>query len=272
MPLQARIDKAVATISPNLQVKPQIALILGSGLGNLADSIDATFSASFSDIPHFQTASAPSHTGRLVFGTLRGRQVVAMQGRLHGYEGNTPEQIVFPLQVLSALGATTLIVTNAAGAINEAWQVGDIMLIADHINFTGSHPLTFGQQGASHEPCPDMSFAYAPALRVLAHQVAEKTGVALREGVYLGLRGPSFETPAEIRAFRVWGADAVGMSTVFEVIAASALRMQVLGLSLMTNMAAGILAQPITGEEVLAVSRQANQRMAALIGGIIEGL
>ena len=270
--LQARIDAAVATIAPNLAVKPEIALILGSGLGELVSSVDETFSVSYEEIPHCQSSGAPGHVGQLIFGTLRGKQVVAMQGRLHGYEGNTAEQVVFPLRVMHALGATTLIVTNAAGAINSDWRVGDIMLIADHINFTGENPLTYCQCETAYDPCPDMTFAYTPALRGLARSVAEKAGITLREGVYLGLRGPSFETPAEIRAFRIWGADAVGMSTVAEVVAAASSGMRVLGLSLLTNMAAGILEQPITSDEVLTVSQQASLKMATLIDGVLDEL
>jgi purine-nucleoside phosphorylase len=165
---------------------------------------------------------------------------------------------------MNALGATTLVVTNAAGGVNTSFDVGDVMLITDHINLTGAHPLTTGtEQGLTG--CTDMSYAYTPRLQRLAQKAAEKSGLALRQGVYLGDRGPTFETPAEIRAFRTWGADAVGMSTVFEVIAATSLGMDVLGLSLITNMAAGILDQPITGEEVLETSKQAAQHLEALV-------
>jgi len=270
--LQAQIDEAVASIAQHLKAKPQIALILGSGLGELIKSIDVDYSVIYAQIPHCQSSGAPGHLGQLVFGSLFGKQVVTMQGRLHGYEGNTPEQVVFPLRVMHALGAETLITTNAAGAINANWQVGDIMLINDHINFTGENPLTFNQLETAYEPCPDMTFAYSPALRELARKAAEQNGINLREGVYLGLRGPSFETPAEIRAFRTWGADAVGMSTVHEVIAAASCGMRVLGFSLLTNMAAGIEQKPITGEHVLEVSSSAGSRLAALVDSIVESL
>lgn len=264
MTLNKQISQAVAAISSHLVVQPRIALILGSGLGGLADKIAPQFSCDYSDIPHFKTSGAPGHAGRLIFGALAGQQVVCMQGRLHGYEGNTAEEIVFPLQVMHALGASTLIVTNAAGGVNTDFNVGDIMLITDHINLTGSHPLTLGVEQGLHE-FVDMSYAYTPHLQALARRAAEKTGLVLRQGVYLGDRGPTFETPAEIRAYRALGADAVGMSTVFEVIAAVSRGMEVLGLSLITNMAAGILDQPITGEEVLETSRLAAQQFEALV-------
>jgi purine-nucleoside phosphorylase len=264
MALKDRIAQATAAIEPRLTAKPRIALILGSGLGGLADRIDPHFSLGYSDIPHFKETGAPGHTGRLVFGTLAGQEVVCMQGRLHGYEGNTAEEIVFPLRVMHALGATTLVVTNAAGGVNTGFDVGDIMLITDHINLTGDHPLTIGaEQGLAD--FTDMSYAYTPALQRLTQAAAEECGLTLRQGVYLGDRGPTFETPAEIRAFRVWGADAVGMSTVFEVIAAVSLGMEVLGLSLITNMAAGVLDQPITGEEVLETSKLAAKHLEALV-------
>ncbi|NLG10386.1 MAG: purine-nucleoside phosphorylase [Coriobacteriaceae bacterium] len=271
-PLQRQIGEAAACIALHLKAKPEIALILGSGLGELVNSIDISYVVKYAEIPHFQASGAPGHLGQLVFGTLLGKQVVAMQGRLHGYEGNTPQQVVFPLRVMHALGAKTLITTNAAGAINANWQVGDIMLITDHINFTGENPLTFSQLETAYDPCPDMSFAYTPALRELAKTAAEKTGIMLREGVYLGLRGPSFETPAEIRAFRVWGADAVGMSTVHEVIAAASCGMRIVGFSLLTNMAAGIESKPITGEHVLEVSSSVGSKLAAIVDYLVESM
>jgi purine-nucleoside phosphorylase len=187
-----------------------------------------------------------------------------MQGRLHAYEGNTPEEVVFPLRVMARLGAKTLVITNAAGGINESFDAGDLMLITDHINFTGANPLTLNaEQGL--DMFPDMTHAYTPALRKKALSAAEACGLKLRQGVYIGLRGPNFETPAEIRAFRIWGADAVGMSTVFEVLTAASLGMNILGLSLITNMAAGILDQPITGEEVLEASIIAAKDVESLL-------
>ena len=271
MSLKEHIKEAAAAIEPYLTYRPKVALILGSGLGGIAERIKAEFSIGFEHVPHGKPALAPSHRGRLVFGELGGQQLVCMQGRLHLYEGYSPEEVVFPLQVLSELGATTLIVTNAAGGINTNFDVGDIMLISDHINFTGTTPLTF-RADSGLSAFLDMSCAYTPALQKLALAAAEACGLKLQQGVYLGLRGPSFETPAEIYAFRVWGADAVGMSTVLEVLTASSLGMNVLGLSLITNMAAGILDQPITGEEVLEASKVAAEHIETLLLEILPKL
>ncbi len=264
MELNERILAAVDYIKPHLSNTPDVALVLGSGLGGLAQSINEHTAIYYNDIPHFKAAGAPGHTGRLIFGELSGKQVVVMQGRLHAYEGHSAADIVFPLQVLNALGATTLIITNASGGINEAFDVGDIMLITDHINFTGMHPLTLSDGTAATDFC-DMTYAYTPALQTRALEAAGKCEVKLHRGVYLGLRGPSFETPAEIRAFRVWGADAVGMSTVLEVIAASALRMNVCGLAMISNKAAGILDEPLLGEDVMKAAKIAAVQMEQLI-------
>jgi len=194
-----------------------------------------------------------------------------MQGRLHYYEGYSPAQIVFPLQVMQALGARRLIVTNAAGAINPAFAAGEIMNITDQINFTGAHPLTLSAEHGLDD-CVDMSYSYTPALCQLATEVAQAQGLTLRQGVYLGVRGPSFETPAEVRAFRIWGADAVGMSTIFEVIQAVQLGMEVLGFSLLTNMAAGMTAQRLAGDDVLRVSAVAADTMERLVVGVLAKL
>jgi purine-nucleoside phosphorylase len=256
---------------------PTTALILGSGLGGLAAKIEPILSFKFAEIPHFPQSTAPSHAGRMIIGKLAGQLVICSQGRLHTYEGNTPEQTVFPLRLMHALGAKRLVVTNAAGAINESYRIGDIMLISDQINFTGTSPLTFDAQTDAGELKFDMTYAYTPALRELAKSAAETNGIAssgctLREGVYLGLRGPSFETPAEIRAFRVLGADAVGMSTVHEVIFASALGMEILGLSLMTNMAAGIEDKTLSTEEVTDVGEKRAELFTALVERILSEL
>jgi purine-nucleoside phosphorylase len=269
MALKDRIQQAVAAIQPRLAASPHVALILGSGLGRLAQRIEVCTALDYGDIPHFKQSGAPGHVGKLVFGELSGQQVVCMQGRLHSYEGHSAAEIVFPLQVMHGLGARTLVVTNAAGAINTGFEVGDIMLITDHMNFTGGHPLTLGDEQDFRE-FTDLTYAYTPVLREKAHMVAESCDLALKQGVYLGVRGPTFETPAEIRAFRTWGADAVGMSTVFEVMVAASLGMDVLGLSLITNMAAGVLDQPITGEEVLATSKVAAQKLEQLVMEILR--
>ena len=264
MSLNDHIGEAVATIKPHLSAQPDIALVLGSGLGGLVENITESFSRDYRDIPHFKEARAFTHVGRLICGEMGGQQVVCMQGRLHAYEGNTPEEVVFPLRVMHGLGAKTLIITNAAGGINESFDVGDLMLITDHINFTGANPLTLNEE-EGFDVFPDMSHAYSPALRDKALKAAGACGLKLRQGVYIGLRGPNIETPAEIRAFRTWGADAVGMSTIFEVLTAVSLGMEVLGLSLITNMAAGILDQPITGAEILEASKLAAKDIESLL-------
>jgi len=271
MSLKDRISEAAAAIQPHLTHKPTIALILGSGLGGIAESINEEFSIDFESIPYVKAAGAPCHAGRFVFGESGGQQLACMQGRLHAYEGNTPEEIAFPLQLLHALGAKRLIVTNAAGGINLSFAVGDIMLITDHINLTGATPLTLDEDNGL-TIFPDMSHVYSSSLQKLAFQAAERCGLQLEQGVYLGVRGPSFETPAEVRAFRTLGADAVGMSTIFEVLAAASLGMDVLGLSLITNMAAGIFDQPITSEEVLETSMVAAVRIETLLREIVSCL
>ncbi|MCL1846730.1 MAG: purine-nucleoside phosphorylase [Coriobacteriia bacterium] len=264
MTIRECINEAVSIIQPNLSHQPDIAIILGSGLGNLANHINEEYSLPFVDMPHCEKAGAFGHVGRLVLGELGGQQVACMQGRLHTYEGYMPEQVVFPLRVMHALGARTLIVTNAAGGINKHYNVGDIMLICDHINFAGGNPLTLGADQDS-VAFPDMSNAYSLALLVKAFKAAATCNLTLQQGVYLGVRGPNFETPAEIRAFRTWGADAVGMSTVYEVLTAASLGMDVLGLSLIANKAAGMHKKPITSEDVM----ETTNRVARDIGRLL---
>ncbi|MDR2491858.1 MAG: purine-nucleoside phosphorylase [Coriobacteriales bacterium] len=276
MSLSARVDEAADVLRPFLGTwgetrdieHPPTALILGTGLGELAEAIEVTHAVSYTDIPHACAARMPDHAGRLVFGELAGTHVVCMQGRLHAYEGYTALETVFPLLVAERLGARRLVVTNASGAINEQFSVGDIMLVTDHINFTGMSPVTLDADNDVARSCFDMTYAYTPRLRERARRAAASCGMVLREGVYLGLRGPMFETPAEIRMFRSWGADAVGMSTVHEVLMASALRMEVCGLSLLTNMAAGMLDQPLTAEEVV----QVGATKGAALGALVEAL
>ncbi|MCL2883450.1 MAG: purine-nucleoside phosphorylase [Coriobacteriia bacterium] len=271
MALPELIARALATIGPRLGARPEAAVVLGSGLSGCAEAIELECAIDFADIPGMRASTAPGHLGRLLFGRLAGRQVVCMQGRLHYYEGLQPTEVVFPIQVMRALGAQTLIVTNAAGAINTGFAVGDIMSITDHINLTGGNPLTWGEETGLAD-CLDMSYCYTPALRDLTNAVAQEQGLALHQGVYLGVRGPNFETPAEIRAFRALGADAVGMSTVLEVIQAVQLGMDVIGLSMITNMGAGITGQRLGGDDVLRASLAAAAKMEGLIIGILHRL
>lgn len=251
---------------------PEAAIILGSGLGELGEQIENAVAVDYGTLPGFPVSTAPGHKGRFLLGTLGGKAVVCMQGRLHYYEGHSMADVILPVRVMRMLGAKTLIATNAAGGINTSFSVGDIMLIEDHINFMGRNPLV----GANDETIgcrfPDMSFAYAPELRALAERCAGEIGTQLCKGVYLACSGPSYETPAEIRAFRILGADAVGMSTVPEVIAANHCGMRVLAFSLISNMAAGILRQPLTEEEVLEAGRQKGVEMQRLIVEILRNL
>nr|WP_297172321.1 purine-nucleoside phosphorylase [uncultured Agathobaculum sp.] len=251
------VQQSAAYLREMLPFKPEIGLVLGSGLGPLADELEDAVHIPYGSIPHFRTSTAPDHAGRLVCGALDGRRVLCMQGRLHGYEGYAPDEIAYPVYVMQRLGVRALVLTNASGGINTSFSVGDFMLIEDQINMTGKSPLTGLNDDALGARFPDMTFAYAPALRQQACEAAQSCGIVLRRGIYCGVNGPQFETPAEIRMFRALGADAVGMSTVFEVIAAAHCGLPVVGIAMITNMAAGVMMQPLSGAEVneIALSR-----------------
>jgi len=249
-----------------------VAIILGSGLGALADVVGAAVSMPFSEIPHFPPAGVEGHRGRLVVGTLEGRQVAVMQGRVHYYEGYPMPEVVFPVRALHAMGARILIVTNAAGGLNRHFRPGDLMVIADHINFMGSNPLIGPNEEELGPRFPDMSEAYDSALIELAEQAAIEMGVPLRKGVYVGVSGPSYETPAELRMLARWGADAVGMSTVHEVIAARHLGMRVLGISAIADLATGEQQAKVTHEQVLAVTRRLEPQFVNLMRRIVHRL
>lgn len=263
------VQEAAEYVRARIGETPRIGLILGSGLGGIAEVIEDKHVIPYGEIPHFVCSTAPGHKGQFVAGRFGGKPVICMQGRLHFYEGHTLSDIIFPVRVMKQLGVTSLIVTNAAGGINTSFQVGDLMLIEDHINFMGTNPL-IGPNDASFGPrfC-DMTYTYTPALRQAAQEAAQSLGLTLQKGVYLGCTGPSYETPAEIRAFRTLGADAVGMSTVPEVIAASHCGLQVLAFSLITNMAAGILDQPLTEEEVIEIGNRRGSDLQRLITRIV---
>jgi len=246
-----------------------IAIILGSGLGGLGDSLANAVAIPYAGIPGFAASGAPGHRGMLIAGELAGRQVLCMQGRLHRYEGHDFAQVTFPVRVLRLLGVRTLLVTNAAGGINTGYAVGDVMVIVDHINLMGGNPLAGLHEPSFGERFFDMGTAYTPALRELAHTCAVRLGQSLREGVYIAVTGPSYETPAEIRAFRTLGADAVGMSTVPEVICARHCGMDILGLSLITNLAAGVTDTVLSGGEVIAIGKAKAKEMEALVTEII---
>lgn len=245
--------------------QPEALLILGSGLGALGDEVENPIVVPYEEVPHMKHSTAPDHKGQFVFGRLSGRNVAVMQGRLHAYEGWSFADAAYPVRVLRLLGAETLIVTNAAGAVNTAFEVGDIMLITDHIKLFAMSPLTGPNVEEFGPRFPDMTHAYTPALQEVANRAAKELGIRLQEGVYMYFPGPQYETPAEIRAARLLGADAVGMSTVPEVITAGHCGMKVLGFTLCTNMAAGVLDQPLTGEEVIEAGKVAAPRFSALV-------
>lgn len=254
--LSQAVSEAAEYLRARLPARPDLALVLGSGLGGLADQIEAPVYIPYGQIPHFPVSTAPGHAGRFVFGRLSGRMVLCMQGRFHYYEGHDMAAIALPVRVLKALGCRALVLTNAAGGVNWDFSVGDFMLITDHINFMGANPLRGENDDAIGPRFCDMTHVYTPEFQQTARQVAAQQGITLREGVYLGYMGPSFETPAEIRAFRTLGADAVGMSTVPEAIAASHCGLPVLGVSLITNMAAGMAGKRLSGDEVIEIANQ----------------
>ncbi len=265
-----QVEQSAAYIRSRLSVLPEVGLVLGSGLGPLAEQLQDAVTISYAEIPHFRVSTAPDHAGRLVCGMLAGRRVVCMQGRLHGYEGYAPDEIAYPVYVMRALGVQALILTNASGGINTGFEVGDFMLVEDHINMTGKSPLTGANDAQLGTRFPDMTFAYAPALRDKALAAADVCGLVLRRGVYCGVNGPQFETPAEIRAFRALGADAVGMSTVFEVIAAAHCGLPVVAVAMITNMAAGVLMQPLSGAEVNEIAARRGTDFRRLITALVE--
>ena len=252
--------------------KPEIGIVLGSGLGPLAEQVEDAVVVPFGEIPHMKRSTATSHKGQFVCGTLAGACVLVMQGRLHGYEGNSPQEVAFPIWIMHELGIGTLITTNAAGAINENYRVGDFCIMSDHINFTGRNPIVGQEPDGIAFRFFSMKDAYDPELRALAKGVAADFGIPVQEGVYLGLMGPSFETPAEIRAFRAWGADTVAMSVVEEVIAARHVGMRVLGISLCSNMACGIEGASPSDEEVFEVAKRREPDFCRLITEIVRGI
>ena len=254
--LSRAVSEAAEYLRARLPARPDLALVLGSGLGGLADRIEDPVYIPYGQIPHFPVSTAPGHAGRFVFGRLSGRMVLCMHGRFHYYEGHDMAAIALPVRVLKALGCRALVLTNAAGGVNWDFSVGDFMLITDHINFMGANPLRGENDDAIGPRFCDMTHVYTPEFQQTARQVAAQQGITLREGVYLGYMGPSFETPAEIRAFRTLGADAVGMSTVPEAIAASHCGLPVLGVSLITNMAAGMAGKRLSGDEVIEIANQ----------------
>jgi purine-nucleoside phosphorylase len=263
---------AVAFVKARIPTAPAVGVILGSGLGEFADALEGTTSIRFDEIPGFPRSTVVGHAGKLVFGVVDAVPVAVLAGRIHYYEGHPMATVVFPARVLGRLGCRTVIVTNAAGGINTQFASGNLMLITDHINAFGTNPLMGPNDDDLGPRFPDMSDAYGRELRDLAKRVASTVGVKLQEGVYLGVHGPSYETPAEIRTFRGWGADAVGMSTVPEVIALRHMGVGVLGLSCITNMAAGVLAQKLDHREVLETTERVKGEIVRFLRAMVGAL
>ncbi|HEX4935634.1 MAG TPA: purine-nucleoside phosphorylase [Gemmatimonadaceae bacterium] len=266
------IERAAATVRARFGRVPDVAIVLGTGLGGLAKAIEVEQTIEYGDIPGFPLSTVESHAGRLLCGTLAGRTVIAMQGRFHRYEGYSLPQVTFPVRVLRALGARTLVVSNACGGMHPLWEAGDLMLIADHINLLGDNPLIGRNDDRLGPRFPDMSEPYDAALRELARGEAKRQGITLREGVYVAVTGPNLETRAEYRMLRAIGADVVGMSTVPEVIVAVHGGMRVLGVSIITDMCLPDALEPASLEKIIGVAAKAEPHLTSLITGVLERL
>ncbi|HKO56232.1 MAG TPA: purine-nucleoside phosphorylase [Thermoanaerobaculia bacterium] len=264
------IDKAVAVIRSRSSLAPEVGVVLGSGLGNVVSNIDVETEISYADIPGAKASTVAGHSGRMILGRVGKLPVVVLSGRMHFYEGHDMTDVMLLARVVGRLGIKKLVVTNAAGGVNTSYQAGDLMLISDHINLMGVNPLRGPNIDALGVRFPDMTEAYPASLRAIAKEVAKGMDLPLQEGVYLALSGPTYETPAEIRAFRTLGADAVGMSTVPEVIAMAHMGIPVLGISCITNMAAGVLNQKLTHQEVMDTTARVEKQFTALMVGILE--
>ncbi|MGM0746728.1 MAG: purine nucleoside phosphorylase I, inosine and guanosine-specific [Bacillota bacterium] len=267
--MKQKIEQAAAFIKQHAPQSPKIGLILGSGLGILADEIEGAIKLKYEDIPDFPVSTVEGHAGQLVFGTLEGVSVVAMQGRFHFYEGYSMDKVTFPVRVMKELGVEALIVTNAAGGINTAFRAGDLMIITDHINYMGTNPLIGPNEADFGVRFPDMSSAYDKDLSQLAEKMAQELQIPVQKGVYTAVTGPSYETPAEVRFLRTIGSDAVGMSTVPEVIVAKHAGLRVLGISCISNAAAGILDQPLSHDEVMEVTEKVKAGFLQLVKAVI---
>jgi purine-nucleoside phosphorylase len=266
------VEETVQAVRARTRLAPEVAIVLGTGLGALAEAIQAEAVIPYAELPGFAVPTVESHAGRLLLGMLAGRPVAAMQGRFHRYEGYALDRVSFPVRVLHALGARTLIVSNVSGGMHPLWDAGDLVLLADHINLLGDNPLTGPDDGSRGPRFPDLSTAYDPALRALAHRVALEQGITLREGTYVAVAGPNLETRAEYRMLRAMGGDVVGMSTVPEVIVARQEGMRVLGLSIITDLCLPDALEPASVERILAVARAAEPKLAALVQGVVARL
>jgi purine-nucleoside phosphorylase len=267
--LLQRMEEAKSYIQSQITVQPQIGLILGSGLGELADDIQEVVRIPYESIPYFPVSTVEGHAGQLVIGRLHNKTVIVMQGRFHYYEGYSMQEVTFPVRVMKALGADQLIVTNACGGMNPAFKAGDLMLIQDHLNMTGSNPLIGTNESELGPRFPDMSRAYTPELLTLVRDSAQSLGIEIQQGVYAGITGPTYMTPAELTMLRKLGGDAVGMSTVPEVIVASHMAMKVIGISCVTDMAIGEHLEPLSHEQVIEVANRTKPRFIALVREIV---
>ncbi|MCP4745333.1 MAG: purine-nucleoside phosphorylase [Desulfobacteraceae bacterium] len=274
MPGQNRIEvlETCRFLKSKLISEPCVAILTGTGLGDMANGMSTEFVCEYSQIPHFPDSTVQSHHGRLIAGTMGGQNVIILQGRFHLYEGYDAKQVTFPIRVLKELGVRVLILTNAAGGLNPSFSTGDLMVITDHINLTGENPLVGPNEELWGPRFPDMISAYDNNLTAKVRQEAQKEDIDIKTGVYIGLKGPSMETPAEMRMLRTLGADAVGLSTVMESIAAVHCGMQVLGLSIITNMNLPQALEPALVENVIAVAQEAAPKMKRLISALIDSI
>jgi len=266
------LASAVQYLQKRLPSTPAVGVILGSGLGDFAESLEKPTTVGYDEIPEFPRSTVAGHAGMLYFGVVDDVPVVVLSGRIHYYEGHSMASVVFPARVLGRLGCRTVIVTNAAGGINTRFETGDLMLISDHINAFGANPLIGPNDDDLGPRFPDMSDAYRKDLRAVARRAAESAHVKLQEGVYVGVHGPSYETPAEVRSLRTWGADAVGMSTVPEVIALNQMGVGVIGLSCITNMASGVLPQKLDHKEVLETTQRVKGEIVRFLRATVAAL
>jgi purine-nucleoside phosphorylase len=267
-----QVEEAAAAIRAVCGPLPETAIVLGSGLGDFADTLQESVATNYTALPHWPASKVVGHAGRLVIGNVAGKRIAALSGRVHFYEGHDLATVAFPTRVMGRIGVKQIILTNAAGGINTGFAQGALMIIDDHINMLGSNPLMGLNDDRFGVRFPDMSEVYSRRLRTVADEASRARGVAVSHGIYVAVHGPSYETPAEIRAFRALGADAVGMSTVPEAIAARHMGIEVLGISCITNMAAGVLPQPLDHDEVMQTARRVRGSFISLLEGIIERL
>ena len=272
MELQDKINDAAAYILSTVSLRPTVGMVLGSGLGDFADTLEDPVRIPYTQIPNFPVPTIAGHAGALVFGKKQSKDVVVLQGRIHYYEGLSQKEITLPIRVLAAIGVKQLVLTNACGGVNLSFTPGDLMLISDHINYSGANPLIGPNLDAFGPRFPDCSDIYTARLRKIIRKKAEEAGIGLQEGVYAMYSGPNYETPAEIRMFRILGADTVGMSTVPEALVAAHCGMEVVGISCITNMAAGVLPQKLSHAEVTEVAARVHDKFQHLLDIVLTAL